>query len=134
MTPIQKGPYLYAYSGRNEPDAGLDCWSLQTGERLWREEVTWKKQVGPWSYGWGFFRGTLLKADQKVFALGEMGTLALLELSPEGMEITCQAELFSADQSWVLPAISRGLLYVSQNRPDLGTKAPPRLLCYDLRR
>ena len=37
-----------------------------------------------------------------------------------------------APETWTLPAVSRGLLYISQNeRGAGGTK--PRLVCYDLR-
>jgi len=134
MTPIYQDGYLYAFTGRNEPDAGLDCWDAETGERKWREEFFWKKTVSGRSFGWSFFRGTLLRADGKVFALGELGTLAIFDLSPDGVEVTSQADLFSAQQSWVLPAVSKGLLYVVQNQRDLVTGKPPRLLCYDLRR
>ena len=32
-----------------------------------------------------------------------------------------------------LPTLHKGLLYVSQNEPDLLTQAPPRIICYDFR-
>jgi len=41
--------------------------------------------------------------------------------------------LFLSRDTWALPVLSRGLLYVSQNNPDLLNKISPRLLCYDLR-
>ena len=40
---------------------------------------------------------------------------------------------FSAPETFTPPVISRGLLYVAQNRPDTISGHPPRLLCYDLR-
>jgi hypothetical protein len=43
-----------------------------------------------------------------------------------------EMELFSAPETWALPALSRGLLYVSQNAPGSGG-TQPRLICYDLR-
>ena len=134
MTPLSIDGHLYAFTGRNEPDAGLDCWDAATGTRKWRQEFFWKKQIDNRSFGWSFFRGTLLHVDRKVLALGELGTLAFLDLSPEKGKIVCQADLFSAQQSWVLPAVSHGLLYVVQNQPDLVTGKPPRLLCYDFRK
>jgi outer membrane protein assembly factor BamB len=134
MTPVAWEGHLYAFTGRNEPDAGLDAWNLATGERAWREEWFWKRPVGDRTFGWSLFRGSLLRADGKWFALGEMGTLAILDLTPEGGKIRCQAELFAAAQTWTLPALRHGLLYVVQNQRDLATGAPPRLRCYDLRR
>jgi hypothetical protein len=44
-----------------------------------------------------------------------------------------RAWLFAARESWGLPVLSRGLLYVAQNTQDIVTGARPRLLCYDLR-
>jgi outer membrane protein assembly factor BamB len=132
-TPLLLDGHIYAFTGRNEPDAGLDCWDAATGERKWREEFFWKKELGGRTFGWGFFRGALLRAEGRIYALGEMGTLAVLDLSPAGGKIVCQADLFAATQSWTLPALSRGLLYVAQNQKDLITGTPPRLLCYDLR-
>jgi hypothetical protein len=44
-----------------------------------------------------------------------------------------RAWLFAADESWCLPVLSRGLLYIAQNRRDALHGTGPRLLCYDLR-
>ncbi len=44
-----------------------------------------------------------------------------------------RAWLMAARESWVLPVLSRGLLYVAQNTRDLLQGIGPRLLCYDLR-
>jgi outer membrane protein assembly factor BamB len=41
--------------------------------------------------------------------------------------------LFAARESWGLPVLSHGLLYVAQNTRDILTGARPRLICYDLR-
>jgi hypothetical protein len=41
--------------------------------------------------------------------------------------------LFAARESWGLPVLSRGLLYIAQNTRDISTGAGPKLLCYDLR-
>lgn len=133
MTPLLVDGHIYGFTGRNEPDAGLDCWDAATGERKWREEFFWRKELGGRNFGWGFFRGSLLRVEGRFLALGEMGTLAFLDLSPSGGKIVCQADLFAATQSWTLPALSRGLLYVVQNQKDLVTGTPPRLLCYDFR-
>ena len=44
-----------------------------------------------------------------------------------------RARLFAARESWALPVLSRGLLYVMQNTRDVLQGTGPRLLCYDLR-
>ncbi len=67
-----------------------------------------------------------------MLCLGEYGDLAWIDISPKGASIKSRARLFNAPETWTLPAISRGLLYVSQNeRGAGGTK--PRTICYDLR-
>lgn len=132
--PLLIDDHFYAFTGRNEPDAGLDCWSLKTGQRVWREEITWKKEIGGRQFGWSFYRGSFLRADDTIYTLGEMGTLAVLQLSPEGVKIGSQADLFAAQQSWTPIAVSKGLLYVCQNENDLISSTKPRILCYDLRR
>lgn len=134
MQPLLIDDHFYAFTGRNEPDAGLDCWNLKSGERIWREELTWKREIGGRTYGWSFYRGSLLHADDTIYALGEMGTLAILDLSPDGVKIRAQADLFAAQQAWTLPAVSKGLLYICQNERDLIDGTKPRLLCYDFRR
>ena len=64
--------------------------------------------------------------------MGEFGDLAWIELSPKGAKILSRTKLFAAPETWTLPALSNGRLYVSQNEPGRGgTK--PRLICYDLR-
>ena len=79
-------------------------------------------------------RGSLLHVDGSFLALGEWGTLAWLTLSPEGVKQRATAQLFtSPGGAWTLPAVSRGLLYVSQNEEDKITGTSPRLRCYDLR-
>jgi len=80
-----------------------------------------------------YLRGSLLHADGKTFALGELGSLGLLKLSPEGVEDLGRSQLFFARATWSLPVLHRGLLYVSQHEPDMDNN-PPRLICYDLRK
>ena len=56
-----------------------------------------------------------------------------MDLTPKGYTELSRAGLFAARESWALPVLSRGLLYVAQNTRDMLTGAAPRLLCYDLR-
>jgi hypothetical protein len=46
--------------------------------------------------------------------------------------VRADAKLFHAPESWTMPALSDGRLFICQNEPgSKGTK--PRLICYDLR-
>lgn len=133
---VEHQGHLYGFAGRNEPDAGLVCLKLSTGETVWRKVLEWSESVSVNGaertiYG-GPLRGWLMPVDGRFLALGEHGHLMWLALSPTGPKILSKARLFLARESWTPPVLSRGLLYVAQNTRSLdGTQ--PRLLCYDLR-
>lgn len=136
MTPVYHKGHLYAFSGEKERFCDLICVEAATGKRLWSERPTWTyTAVNDQKIPMSFYRASLLKAggDAQFLCLGEWGTLSWLELSPSGMKRGSSAQLFTAQQSWTLPALSQGLLYVLQNEADRITGTPPRLLCYDLR-
>ena len=137
-TPILLQGHLYGFDGRNSRGATLVCLEVAGGEAMWREEITWEDSIMdpsgrqrtlPMSPA----RGCLLYLDGHFLCLGEFGHLLWLELSPKGYRVLARKWLFSAPESWVPPVISRGLLYVLQNRPDTIHNTSPRLLCYDLR-
>jgi outer membrane protein assembly factor BamB len=136
-TPIHRNGYLYGFDGRNEPDAALACIELSSGKTMWRVspewEETFKRNGSPQKQTLGTYRGSLLWADGGFFCLGELGHLLRLELTPQGYRELSRAWLFAARESWTLPVLSRGLLYVCQNSRGLLNGEPPRLLCYDLR-
>ena len=81
----------------------------------------------------GTYRGSLLAVDGQFLCLGELGHLLWLDLTPKGYKQVSRARLFMARESWAVPVLSRGLLYVAQNTRDFMSGARPRLLCYDLR-
>ena len=134
-TAIHKDGYLYGFDGRNEPDASLVCLDLKTGKVMWRITPEWEEVVD--SAGQrrtlGTFRGTLLWVDGKFLCLGELGHLLWLDLTPKGYKELARTWLFAARETWSLPVLSHGLLYVGQNTRDPMHNDPPRLLCYDLR-
>ncbi|MBL8175594.1 MAG: PQQ-like beta-propeller repeat protein [Bryobacterales bacterium] len=136
-TAIEKDGYLYAFDGRNEPDASLVSVERKTGKVMWRVTPEWDEsfliQGEPRKQRLGTFRGTLLHVDGHFLALGELGHLLWLELSPKGYKELARAWLFAARETWSLPVLSRGLLYVSQHSRDIVNGTGPRLLCYDLR-
>jgi hypothetical protein len=81
----------------------------------------------------GTYRGTLLAVDGKFLALGELGHLLWLDLTPQGYKELARTWLFAARETWSTPVLSRGLLYISQHSRDFLKGTSPRLLCYDLR-
>jgi len=136
-TAIHQDGYLYAFDGRNEPDASLACLDARTGTVVWREIPEWtetfqlrgqeRQRVV------GTYRGSLLAVDGQFLCLGEWGHLLWMDLSPQGYREIARAWLFAGRESWALPVLSRGLLYVAQNTRDMLDDTGPRLLCYDLR-
>jgi outer membrane protein assembly factor BamB len=136
-TPIYRNGYLYGFDGRNEPDASLACIDAATGKPVWREVPEWTETLGGRGGGrqqvLGTYRGSLLAADGHFLCLGEMGHLLWMDLTPKGYREISRAWLFAARESWALPVLSRGLLYVTQNTRDTLNGTGPRLLCYDLR-
>ena len=79
------------------------------------------------------YRGSLLAVDGSFLCLGELGHLLWIDLSPKGYKEISRTWLFPARESWTLPVLSRGLLYVVQNTREVTRVNGPRLLCYDLR-
>ncbi len=134
VIPLLLDGNLYGFRGRNEPDAWLASYNAATGKENWREDIQWKieLQTGR-DYNMRYFRGNLLRADGKTYALGELGSLGILDLSPEGVKEIDRTQLFIARSTWSPPVIHKGLLYISQHEPDMAGN-PPRLTCYDFRR
>ena len=136
-TAIHHQGYLYGFDGRNQGDASLACVDVATGDIRWRETPRWTERFEldgqTRSQIFGTARGSLLAVDGQFLCLGELGHLIWMDLTPSGYREVSRAWLFAARESWALPVLSRGLLYVVQNAPDLIQGASPRLLCYDLR-
>ena len=136
-TAIHRDGYLYGFDGRNQGDASLACVDVATGDVVWREVPQWTEtfelEGRQHQQIMGTARGSLLAADGQFLCLGELGHLLWMELTPEGYTEVSRGWLMAARESWTLPVISRGLLYVAQNTRDLLRGTGPRLLCYDLR-
>ena len=136
-TAVYRDGYLYGFDGRNEPDASLACVDAATGKVVWRETPEWTETIdargGARQQTLGTYRGSLLAVDGQFLCLGEFGHLLWMDLTPKGYTEISRAWLFAARESWALPVLSRGLLYVAQNTRDALRGTNPRLLCYDLR-
>jgi len=132
-TPIYRDGFLYGFDGRNEPDASLACIDVSTGKVVWREIREWNETLGGRQQPVSIYRGSLLAVDGSFLCLGELGHLLWMDLTPKGYKEISRAWLFPGRESWSLPVLSRGLLYVVQNTREVTRVNGPRLLCYDLR-
>ena len=115
----------------------MDAAVASNGNVVWRTTPEWTETVEANGRTQpqlvGTYRGSLLAVDGQFLCLGELGHLLWMDLTPKGYKEVSRARLFTARESWTLPVLSRGLLYVVQNTRDFATGARPRLLCYDLR-
>lgn len=136
-TPIVKDGHLYAFDGRNEPDASLVCVDIKTGKVVWRESAEWDEVLelngNQQKLTLSTLRGTLLHVDGRFLCQGELGHLLWLDLSPAGYKEVSRCRPFLARYTWALPVVSRGLVYINQNSRDVTTNKGSRLICYDFR-
>jgi outer membrane protein assembly factor BamB len=134
MTPIESGGYLYGVSGRHQQGAELYCVNWKTGEVMWKEAVSWQYNLLGRDLNLQLFRASLLQTGNEFLALSEFGSFLRMNLSPDGWKIKQKTQLFFAPETWTLPALSGGLLYIMQNDTDRISGASKRLLCYDFRK
>ncbi len=139
MTPLYQDGHLYAIDGEREDNSRLVCVNAETGAEVWTHNIEWEDAAFGQAQGrsgpvkLSILRASLLAVDGAVLCLGEIGSLHWLSLSPEGCKNLTQSQLFYALNTWSLPALSQGLLYVRQQATGLDRVTPPRLICYDLR-
>lgn len=139
MNPVYHEGHLYAIDGETEPKSRLVCVNADTGAEVWTQKIEWddaelSRQTGRANpVRLSILRASLLKADGAFLCLGEVGSLHWLDLSPAGAKVLAQAQPFYALNTWSLPALSHGLLYVRQQTKDLMQKTGERVICLDLR-
>ena len=109
--PIYRDGHIYAFSGRNEPDAVFKCVELATGKVRWE----WRNYL---------LRGSMIWSDGHFIALGEWGDLALLELTPAGHRELARVRDALRRPAWTVPTLSGGLLFLRDEHS---------LICRDLR-
>jgi hypothetical protein len=111
MTPIYKDGYLYAFSGRNEPDAHFRCVEMKTGKVMWDRDEHWQPHSTPTPAVYG--SGSLIFADGKLIALGEGGILGLFKPNPKQPEELCRYQVPQLHHPcWAAPVLSRKRLYL----------------------
>lgn len=121
MTPLVREGCIFGFAGQSENRAELACYDAASGKERWRSDL-----------GGGFGRASLLATGDGVLCLGEFGDLAWIDLSAQGAKVRSQCKIFHAPETWTLPALSNGRLYVSQNESG-GAGQKRRIVCYDLR-
>jgi len=139
MTPVYDNGHLYAIDGERENNSRLVCVNADTGVEVWSKNIEWDDAAFAQAMGrsnpmrLSILRASLLKVEAAFLCLGETGSLHWLKLSPSGCEETSRTQLFYALNTWSLPALSHGLLYIHQQAESLDRKNGTRILCYDLR-
>jgi len=121
-TPIYHDGLLYAFSGRNEPDAHFRCVEFKTGKIMWDRDESWPPHSTPTPSVYG--RGSCILAEDKLIVLGEGGLLGLFRVNPQRPE---EISRFQVPQlhypCWAAPVLSRNKLYL---------RSEDRLVCLDL--
>ncbi len=120
-TPILHNGYLYAFSGRNEPDSRFRCVEFASGKLMWERDERWQaySTKTPDSYG----RGSAILAEGKLITLGEGGLLGLFEANPkEAKEISRWQVPQLQYPCWAAPVLANKKLYL---------RSESRLLCLD---
>ncbi len=121
-TPIYHDGYLYALSGRNEPDARFRCVEIKTGKLMWDRDESWRTRGGtqPPVYG----RGSMIMADGKLIVLGEGGLLGLFRVNPDQPDELSRVQMPQLKYPcWTAPILAHKRLYL---------RSEERLICLDL--
>ena len=110
-TPILHDGFLYAFDGRNEPDATFCCVELKTGKLMWSRDDRWPPHSSPQPMVFG--RGSAILADGKIIALGEGGLLGLFKPNPKQIEEISRWQVPSLHHPcWAAPVLSEKKLYL----------------------
>jgi outer membrane protein assembly factor BamB len=123
-TPILKDGFLYAFSGRNEPDAHFRCVELLSGKLMWDRDERWASHSTrtPSVYG----RGSCILTDGKLIVLGEGGMLGLFKPNPQRDEELCRSQVPQLHYPcWAAPVLSNKRLFL---------RSEDRLVCLNLAR
>jgi hypothetical protein len=121
-TPVLNEGHLYAFSGRNEPDATFRCVEYRTGKLAWSRDERWPAHSSPQPPVYG--RGSAILADGKLIVLGEGGKLGLFLPDPSRpREVSSWQVPQLHYPCWTAPVLSGKRLYL---------RSENKLLCLDL--
>jgi outer membrane protein assembly factor BamB len=121
--------HLFAFSGRNEPDAIFRCVEFATGKVKWERPEGWPN-AGHSKLREGekppdvFGRGSTIVADGRLIALGESGLLGLFKPDPEKLAEVSRWQVPGLTYPcWAAPVLSEKRLYL---------RSEEKLVCLDL--
>jgi outer membrane protein assembly factor BamB len=127
--PVLFANHLFAFSGRNEPDARFRCVEFSTGRVKWDRAEGWPNaghaklesgEAAPNVFG----RASLILADGKLIVLGEAGLLGLFRPDPEKIVELSRWQVPNLRYPcWAGPVLCEKRLYLRDDE---------HLLCYDL--
>ena len=123
-TPVCHDGYLYAFSGRNEPDAHFRCVEFKIGKLMWDRDESFPAHSPETPKVFG--RGSAIMAEGKLIVLGEGGLLGLFKVNSNKPEEISRFQVPQLHQPcWAAPVLSNKRLYI---------RSEDRLLCFDLKR
>jgi outer membrane protein assembly factor BamB len=109
---LERDGFLYAFSGRHEPDCEIRCVEASTGKVRWRMAS---------EYG----RGSWLQLGERAIVWGERGQLGLWKLDPnQPTELIAPGRRHLEGITWPPPVLVAGRLYL---------RSESELACHDLR-
>ena len=126
--PVLTAGHLFAFTGRNEPDARFRCVEWSTGKVKWDRDEGWPNgghgKVAPGDEPKTFGRGSAILADDKLIVLGEAGLLGLFRPNTErGEELSRWQVPGLAYPCWAAPVLADKRVYL---------RSEDRLICGDL--
>lgn len=120
-TPIVHDGFIYAFSGRNPPDASFRCVKWIDGEIMWEENHALRSRL---DYSSKLGRGSAIMAENHLYVLGETGILALYKVNSEKPEKVAGFKVDGMDYpSWTAPILSNRRLYL---------RSENHLICLDV--
>lgn len=140
-TPIHVDGFVYGFSGRNQSDGELRCIDFETGELKWSTSG-WEGSLAGLIHNRGtgeviqaetgkpvpppyFGRGSLIKVGDRFIALGEEGTLSVVEIRSDKFAEACRCSFDEIGYpAWAAPVLSNGRLLLRSEK---------WMVCLDLR-
>ncbi len=114
-TPVLDDGTLFAFSGRNEPQARFRAVEFDSGKLLWDRDESWRRTtLQPSVYG----RGSAILAEGKLIVLGEGGLLGLFKADRNRPVEIARYQLPELHYPcWAAPVLAHKMLYLrSENR------------------
>ena len=115
--PVLSGGHLFAFSGRNEPDARFRCVEMATGKLAWERDEAWpngghgrvRRGEEPQVFG----RASAILADGKLIAIGEAGLLGIFKPNTVRIEELSRWQVPQLGYPcWAAPVLADHLLYL----------------------